>query len=369
MTSADAPPLRFGILGCAGIAEKFCVSVSESGGAAVVHAVGSRSLEKCQKWIAENCPGATAHGSYDAVLEDDQVQAVYLPLPTALRTDWALKAAAKGKHIVCEKPIGLTAFEAAKIVEACREAKVQFMDNTMFMHHDRLNAMRDVLDGKDQRFKAFGLPRFVTSSFTVDFPQEALDANIRSRHDTEPLGCVGDLGWYNVRFTLWAFGFDVPEAASCRNLEATAEGVPLATLATLRFSNGRTATFDCSFRHALRQHAEVVGEGASLSVDDFVVTQQRLEAKYKTTKSEIGGKALCFPKVIDVEETVTMQCAQDAQLVRRFASLARGDGPRDAFWPRISLLTQAILDACMASAKKDGAWVDVAPFVPPAASE
>ena len=181
---------RFGILGCADIARKFCQSVSDSSNA-VVHAVASRSPEKAQRWVQENCPGAIAFDSYEALLEDKSVQAVYLPLPTGIRAEWALKAISKGKHILTEKPVGVSAEEAATIIQACRAAGVQYMDDTMFMHHVRTQAMRKALDEE-----AFGPPRLVASSFSVCFDsEEALQSNIRAQAANEPLGCIGDLGW------------------------------------------------------------------------------------------------------------------------------------------------------------------------------
>lgn len=341
--------VKFGILGCAGIAEKFCVSVAGAPNA-VVHAVGSRSLEKATAWVASNCPGARAYGDYQAVLDDCEVQAVYLPLPTAVRTEWALKAIAKGKHVLTEKPIAANAKDAAQVIKACEEAGLQYMDDSMFMHHERTNSIRLALDDP-----AFGPPNHVTSSFSVAFPSEdVLHANVRSSAAAEPLGALGDLGWYNVRFSLFVFGYEMPQSVSCVFHESTADGVPLALTSTLRFSGGRTATFDCSFRRSLRQWAEVASSARTLYLDDFVVPQEATAA-FTISTAAIGEKALYFPKET-LSEQRTGPCSQNAALVRKFSELVLS-GARDEFWPHVAMQTQRVIDACMASAAKDGVFV------------
>merc|ERR1712056_79148 len=92
------------------------------------------------------------------------------------------------------------------------------------------------------------------------------------KKDTEPLGALGDLGWYNVRVTLWAFNYDMPESVSCQFLESTDEGVPLHLTATMRFSGKRTATFHNSFMLPWRQWVEVTGSKGQLHIQDFIIS-------------------------------------------------------------------------------------------------
>ena len=351
-------PMRFGILGCASIAVKFCQSVADSGDA-VVYAVASRSAERAQCWATNHCAGAITYGSYQALLDDDHVQAVYLPLPTAVRTEWALKAVAKRKHILTEKPVAPDAAEALRIMDACWKSGVQYMDNSMFMHHARTHAIRKLM-----RQDAFGPPKCVTSSFSVCFAsEEELQSNVRSQACTEPLGCLGDLGWYNVRFSLLAFDYEMPQAVSCHFHEATEDGVPLALTAVLRFGDSRTASFDCSFRLSLRQWAEVASASQTLSLDDFVVPQQE-NASFRVSCSNIGDRALYFPKDVLQDEVICDHKSQNARLVEHFVELARvadiACTAPNLFWSKVAWQTQAVLDACMKSGGKGGAWVEVA---------
>ncbi|KAL5081173.1 hypothetical protein RYX36_009594, partial [Vicia faba] len=117
---AEKTEVRFGILGCAQISIKFCKAIRKAPNAKVI-AIGSRSLEKATSFASEQgLPEAVSvYGSYEAVLENDEVDAVYIPLPTALHVTWAVKAAEKGKHVLLEKPVAMNVAELDQILEAC----------------------------------------------------------------------------------------------------------------------------------------------------------------------------------------------------------------------------------------------------------
>ena len=144
--------IRFGILGCADIARKVSRSITLAPNA-TLYAVGSRSLEKAERFAAANGfpPSAKVYGSYEAVLDDPDVDAVYVPLPTSLHLKWAVLAAKKKKHLLLEKPVALNVSEFDRILEACESNGVQFMDGTMWMHHPRTAKMRELLSDP-QRF-------------------------------------------------------------------------------------------------------------------------------------------------------------------------------------------------------------------------
>lgn len=143
---AETRPIRFGVIGCADIARKVSRAISLSPNASL-YAVGSRSLEKAKTFAAANGfpNGAKLYGSYEEVLDDPEVDAVYVPLPTSLHVRWAVVAASKGKHVLLEKPVALNAVEFDEIVKACESNGVQLMDGTMWMHHPRTASMKDFL--------------------------------------------------------------------------------------------------------------------------------------------------------------------------------------------------------------------------------
>jgi predicted dehydrogenase len=145
-------------------------------------------------------------GSYQELLDSRSVDAVYIPLPTGLRKEWVLRAAAARKHIVCEKPCAISVADLQEMIGACRRQRVQFLDGVMFMHSRRLEQVRAALDDS----QAVGSIRRITSAFTFAAPSEFFGDNIRGNASLEPHGCLGDLGWYCLRFSLWAMDWKLP---------------------------------------------------------------------------------------------------------------------------------------------------------------
>jgi predicted dehydrogenase len=147
----QSPPVRWGIMGAAHIAQKNWLAILNSGNG-IVTSVASRAPDRARRFI-DRCQGEAsfpavpaALGSYEELLDRDDVDAVYLPLPTGLRKEWVLRAAAAGKHVLSEKPCGVAVADVEEMIQACRRHGVQFMDGVMFMHSRRLNRLREVLD-------------------------------------------------------------------------------------------------------------------------------------------------------------------------------------------------------------------------------
>ena len=125
---------RWGFLSTAEIGNKVITAIQRSGTAEVV-AVASRVLEKAQKFATRhNIP--VAYGSYDDLLEDKSIECVYIPLPSGLKREWAIKAAEHGKHVLVEKPFCSEA-DVQAMNAACERCGVLFMDGTMWVHHKR----------------------------------------------------------------------------------------------------------------------------------------------------------------------------------------------------------------------------------------
>lgn len=143
--------IRFGIIGAAEIARKVSRAIALAPNA-TLSAIGSRSVEKASKFASDNgfSPQVRIYGSYEAVLDDPEIDAVYIPLPTSLHLRWAVLAAQKKKHVLLEKPVALNVAEFDKILEACEVNGVQFMDGTMWMHNPRTAKMREFLSDADK---------------------------------------------------------------------------------------------------------------------------------------------------------------------------------------------------------------------------
>lgn len=139
-------------MGCANIARKVSRAILLSPNSTIV-AVGSRSVDKAAAFARENGypAAAKAYGSYEAVLDDPDVDAVYIPLPTTLHRRWAVAAASRKKHVLLEKPVARNAAELDEILAACESNGVQYMDGTMWMHHPRTAEMKAFL-ADERRF-------------------------------------------------------------------------------------------------------------------------------------------------------------------------------------------------------------------------
>lgn len=353
---------RWGILSTAGIAMKNWHSIALSGNGQLV-AVASRSADRAQEFI-DTCQASVpvlhsvdALSSYDEIVAREDIDALYLPLPTGLRTEWALKAARAGKHIMVEKPCGITTADVQTIVDACNASNVQFMDGVMFMHSARLPAIREVLDDGD----SIGAVRRIVSHFCFCADDEFYSSNIRCSSSLEPAGCLGDLGWYTIRFSQWVMKYEMPVEVRGRILQGTRRGdspdtVPMEFQGELHYADGVSASFFNSFRTNNQQLAMVCGARGDLQMNDFVLPFFDRELAFEVSSHEFELDACRFnmarhTRRVSVDEYANnAPDAQETNLFRNFANLVNS-GERDAHWPEITLQTQRILDAALKSAR------------------
>jgi predicted dehydrogenase len=359
---------RWGILSTATIARKNWQAIRRSGNGRVT-AVASRGLDRAAAFIAEcqreqpfDVPPA-ACGSYEELLARDDVDAVYIPLPTGLRKEWVLKAADAGKHVVCEKPCAPSTSDLVEMIEACRRNRVQFMDGVMFMHSARLPQLREVLDDGE----TIGEIRRVTAQFSFRAPEEFLRGNIRMSSTLEPHGCLGDLGWYTIRFSLWALGYRQPLQVTGRLLAQhgrpdSPDVVPTEFSGELLFEQGTSAGFYCSFLAQHQQWSVVSGARGYVQLDDFVLPFFGNEVAFRSENSVFDVQGCEFRmerhrRTYSIAEYSNSHAtAQEANLFRTFGNLVLAGEP-DPFWAQIALQTQQVMDACLASARQGGAPV------------
>ena len=359
---------RWGILSAAGIARKNWHSIALSGNGEIV-AVASRNLEKAQGFINE-CqmsvpvsPPVDALGSYDELVARNDIDALYIPLPTGLRTEWAIKAANAGKHVLAEKPCGVTTSELESIIDACKANNVQFMDGVMFMHSARLQAMRRVLDDAD----GIGPLRRISSQFTFRAEDEFFKSNIRGSVGLEPAGCLGDLGWYTIRFALWAMNYEMPVEVRGRMLSSvdrtdSVDKVPTEFEGDMLFANGASAVYFNSFHCENSQVSIINGENGYLQIEDFVLPFFGNELTFRVNKHAFDIDSCRFNMQrrtdnIGIQEYSNNAAnAQEVNMFRTFASLVQS-GTMDPHWPEIALKTQQIMDAALESARNDGSPV------------
>jgi predicted dehydrogenase len=247
----DRAPLRIGILGAARIARGFVDAVRPSSKVAVA-AVAARDAARATAF-AQELGIARVHGSYDALLADPGIEAVYVPLPNNLHAQWAIRAAEAGKHVLCEKPLAANAGEARAIFAAAERCGVHVVEAYPYRAQPQTRKVRDILAAG-----TLGSVRLIQASF--GFPLTDPE-NIRMKPDLAG-GAIMDAGSYPVSFVRMVTGARPSRVQAVSRWSDS--GVDLTTLATLEFANGALAQISCTFATARHRHAFVAGDAGSL---------------------------------------------------------------------------------------------------------
>ncbi len=243
--------VRWGILSTARIAQKLLAGARLADGVEVV-AVASRDGERARAYADEHGI-SRAHGSYEALLEDPEVDAVYVPLPNSLHVPWSIRALEAGKHVLCEKPMARRPADVEAAFDAAERAGRLLMEAFMWRFHPQTEGLvRLVGEG------AVGELRYVRASFGFDLPF----ANVRWEAALDG-GALMDVGCYCVSALRLLCG--EPERVSAELVPR--DGVDARVAAVLRFPGGVLGTFDCGMDVARRAAIEIVGNAGTLQLD------------------------------------------------------------------------------------------------------
>lgn len=247
-------PLRFGILGAANIARLFAAGCAPSSRVKIV-ALASRGQDKADAMAAElGIPRAL--GSYEALLADPEIDAVYLPLPNSLHAEWAIKALEAKKHVLCEKPLAMDATEARAMFAAADRNGVILREAYPYMAQQQTLMLRRLIaEG------AIGAPRLIRSTFSVMFKDPA---NIRLS-PTLGGGALYDAGSYAVSLVRLVAGKRPLRVQATSQTDAN--GVDITTLANIEFPDGLLAQAACSFAAAYHRSASVSGENGIIETN------------------------------------------------------------------------------------------------------
>jgi predicted dehydrogenase len=297
--------VRWGVLSTADIGmAKVTPAIGQADNCEVV-AIASRSLEQAEA-AAEQLGIPGFFGSYEALLEADEVDAVYIPLPNNLHHKWTIKAAAAGKHVLCEKPIALTSSEAEEMAAACDEAGVKLEEAFMYRHHPTwVEAVRLLGSG------AIGDLQGVQTWFSYfnDDP-----SNIRNRIENGG-GAIMDIGCYNINLSRMLFesGPSRIEASVRRD---PAMGIDIVSSAILEFPGGGQSTFTCSIRAEDYQRVHIVGSDGRIEIEiPFNIPPHRETRIFVTQGGDPpvapATETLAFPAV----DQYTIQASLFAQAV------------------------------------------------------
>ncbi|MEO8451236.1 MAG: Gfo/Idh/MocA family oxidoreductase [Gemmatimonadota bacterium] len=246
--------LRWGVLGTANIGRaKVNPAIRASRNGTLV-AVASRTDAAARAFAeAENIP--EHYGSYAALLDNPAIDAVYIPLPNSLHREWTIRAAEKGKHVLCEKPLALTAAECLAMDSAADANGVKLMEAFMYRFHPRIDRVVELVRGG-----AIGGLALIRSAFTFRLIKPG---NIRLSAELGGGGLM-DVGCYCVNVSRTVAGEEPVEVQAWACWGAT--GVDEQLVGTLRFPGGALAQFDCALTMERREIVEIAGSDGSLTV-------------------------------------------------------------------------------------------------------
>jgi predicted dehydrogenase len=245
--------VRLGLLSTANINRQILAGAAGTDRVDVL-AVGSRDGAKAQAYAAEHGIPC-AHSSYEALLDDADVDAVYISLPNGLHHEWSMRALAAKKHVLCEKPYTRYPAEAEEAYDAADEAGLVLMEAFMYRHHPQTRAVRRLLDEGT-------VGRVLTVRATFSFALHDM-TNVRAIQELEG-GALMDVGCYCVSGSRLVAG----EPTSVLADQVVGEtGVDMALYGTMRFAGDVVAQFEASFLAPERQLLEVVGDDGVLRVE------------------------------------------------------------------------------------------------------
>lgn len=248
--------LRVGLLSTANINRKLLGGARAAEGVEVV-AVASRDGARAEAFASEH--GITrAHGSYEALLADPEVDAVYVPLPNSLHVQWSIRALGAGKHVLAEKPLTRRPEEAQAAFDAAEHAGRVLAEAFMWRHHPQARRLLGLV-----RDRVIGPVRLIRASFSFDIFGMDRPDDVRLQAGLDGGGLM-DVGCYCVSGMRLLAG--EPERVSGRQI--TRNGVDVRFAGTLGFANGVLGVFDCGLDMTAQSSLEVVGEAGSLFVAD-----------------------------------------------------------------------------------------------------
>jgi Predicted dehydrogenases and related proteins len=236
------------------------------------------------------------------------------------------------------------------------------------MHSSRLQRVRDALDDN----QTIGTIRRIASAFTFNAPQEFFTSNIRAQNELEPHGCLGDLGWYCIRFALWVQRGKLPRRVTGRALsefrpQKSKPPVPTEFSGELFLDDGVSSAFYCSFLSEIEQWASVSGTRGSLRIPDFVLPFSGSELLFETA-NPVYSICGCDFNLEPFNRRWTLpehshghSDSQETNLFRQFTDQVRS-GTLNSSWPDMALKTQLVMEACLKSARAHGQEIEVTPL-------
>lgn len=253
----QARKLRWGILGAARVNERLLPAIVAAANAELV-AIASRRPGAAAATLQKHAPqqeGVSCYDQMDALLDDDRIEAVYLPMSNHEHAEWALKAIARGKHVLIEKPLALTVADVDAITTAASQQGVKVMEGFMYAFHPQYARVQELL-----RSGVIGEVKFARASYSFIMKPARL---YRLEKDVDHGGgAMWDIGPYAIHSLRSCFGAE-PKSVIAQ-ATYTESGADIATSGVFDFGNGRHGHFDISFQCSRRSEYEVTGSKGGL---------------------------------------------------------------------------------------------------------
>jgi len=303
VTDSTAAPVRWGILGAASINAAMAPAIGNARNARLV-AIASRTAEKAAA-AAEQYSAERAVTGYDALLADPEIEAVYIPLPNAFHEEWVLRAAAAGKHVLCEKPMAITADSARAMIETCESAGVLLAEAYMYAHHSRYDRVKEIIGSGE-----IGTVRSIVTTFCFDASGE-LDHSLFQGMPGS--GSTYDIGGYAIHSARQILGRE-PIAVTANAVESALHGdIDMSVSALVEFGDGADLLFHIDMAAADTDRIEILGtKGRILIPHAFICSPE--DGDFTVTVDEISR--------VEVADTLDHYVSQ----VERFSSAVRGEG-------------------------------------------
>jgi D-xylose 1-dehydrogenase (NADP+, D-xylono-1,5-lactone-forming) len=256
-TPSDAP-VRWGVLSAANIGVKFVIPAIRASSNGRLVALASRNPQRAQEVFAQ-LPELRIYDDYESLVNDPDIEAIYNPLPNSLHAEWTIKALQARKHVLCEKPLAVTAAQGKTMIDTARANGVLLMEAFMYRFHPQtIWALEQIHAGR------IGPVRLVHSSFSFNLLHPPRPHDIRLQASLAG-GSLMDVGCYAVNFCRAVYGH-APIAVGARVYAPGMDEVERSANAVLDFGEGQFGLIDSSFELPRRQIVEAIGERGTLTI-------------------------------------------------------------------------------------------------------
>ncbi|MFD2657664.1 Gfo/Idh/MocA family protein [Gracilibacillus thailandensis] len=322
--------IKWGIISTANIAQKAVIPGIKESETGEVYAIASRNLGNAKE-TAEELEIPVAYGSYEELLADPDIDAVYIPLPNHLHKEWSIKAMEAGKHVLCEKPIALNTKEALEMEAASEKAGVILAEAFMYRYHPRYQKIQEIIQSGE-----IGAIRGIHGAFT--FNNAAAKENVRFRKDWGG-GSLYDVGVYPISAARMILN-EEPQAATVHAFFSEQhDHVDMMASGILEFDHGVALTFDCGMWADFRNRLEILGTEGRIEIPSAFVTNQNQQDHFYLYTSN-GTKEVEVPYV----NQYALQADVIGHSIQKNKTLP--------FPVADAILNMKVLDACLTSAEE-----------------